>query len=760
MAKKKGSPRKRAKPKLKPEIQKAAGENHTAENGSLSPASTKPKRLPSRGKKAGGGRASGVKGKRRFINRELSWLEFNQRVLEEARNPSLPLLERLKFLAISASNLDEFFMVRVGSLQLLVSQGYVGTDASGLTMGEQLTLVRSRAQQMVHDQYSSFLAIEARLAAAGIHRVRGNQLSAEQIRFLHRLFETELYPLLTPIAIEPEQDFPHLSSLALHLYIRLSRKGGEERIAFLSIPRSFPRFLTLPAPSGYHYILAEEVLSLFLFQLFPGEEVMESFPFRLSRNAEMSLDEDLVADLLQEMENLLAERKESPCVRLEVSELASSVALEFLQEKLGVSSQGIYPVTGPLDLAAFAFLAQLPGFDPLRDEPWPPQPSPGLDSQEPLFEQLAQKDVLLCHPYESFDPVVRFLQEAAIDPEVLAIKQILYRTSQNSPIVAALAEAAQRGKQVTAIVELKARFDEARNIDWARALERAGVQVIYGIRHLKTHAKLCIVLRREREGIRRYLHFGTGNYNESTARLYSDVSYMTCDDEYGRDASAFFNSITGLTQPGPYSLLAAAPNGIRKRLLELIASETARARQGQKGQIIAKINSLVDADIIKALCKASQAGVKILLNVRGICCLRPNMPKLSENITVISIVDRFLEHARILYFGQGGEPKVYISSADWMPRNLDRRIELLIPVRDASAKGRLIGILQAYFQDTEKAWKLLPSGEYTRVRPDRKLKASRAQEVLYRRAVEAAEQSRSADRAQFQPYRSPEKETM
>ncbi|MCX5975315.1 MAG: polyphosphate kinase 1 [Coprothermobacterota bacterium] len=730
----------------------------TAKRKSRSPSTDKRKSASLSSAKRKTKAASGVKGKQRFLNRELSWLEFNQRVLEEAKNPSVPLLERLKFLAITANNLDEFFMVRVGGLQSLAQRGYAGLDPAGYGVVEQLAKVLARTQQMVREQYAAFLAIEALLAAEGPARLRSSLLSPEQSRFTSRFFERELLPLLTPVAIEAESDFPTLPSLTLHLYLRLQPKSGGERSVILTIPRSIPRFVTIPAPLGHAYMLVEELVTLYLQRLFPGEEVLESVPFRITRNADIELNEDPVADLLQEMEELLVERIAGSTVRLEILETSSSIAMEFLQSRFSIGAAESYPVPGPLDLAAFMAISQLPGFDGLRDAPWLPQPSPQVDPQESLFSVLSRQDILLFHPYESFETVVRFLQEAALDPEVLAIKQILYRTSRESPIIAALAEAARRGKQVTAIVELKARFDEARNIDWARALERAGVQVIYGIRRLKTHAKLCIVLRRGRDGIRRFLHFGTGNYNEITAQIYSDVGYLTSDDEYGMDASAFFNAITGLTQPAPYRLLASAPSGLRERILELISSETERCRQGQKGLIMAKLNSLVDPDIIKALCKASQAGVKVLLNIRGICCLRPGLRKVSENITVVSVIDRFLEHARILYFAQGGEPKVFISSADWMPRNLDRRIELLIPIRDPAAQTRLVEILRGFFQDTVKSWQLLPNGQYERVRPGRKRKVARAQELLYQQAVAAAEQSRQADRNQFQPYRSPQAE--
>jgi polyphosphate kinase len=440
-------------------------------------------------------------------------------------------------------------------------------------------------------------------------------------------------------------------------------------------------------------------------------------------------------------------------MRLEVADRVSKTLLSFLQSALKIDDTGTCAIRGPLDLAAFFGIARMTGFDRLRDELWPPQPAPNIGPNDSMFDVIAKRDVLLYHPYETFDPVVRLVEEAADDPDVLAIKQILYRTSEKSPIVAALARAANRDKHVTVLVELKARFDEARNIGWAEALEQTGVQVIYGLRGFKTHAKICIIVRREAGGIRRYVHFGTGNYNEITARLYSDISFMTCQEDYGADATAFFNTITGYSQPTPFRKIEAAPIGLRARILDLIESEIARCQQGQEAKIIAKLNSLVDDKIISSLYRASQAGVKIQLNVRGICCLRPGVAGLSDNITVTSIVDRFLEHARILYFHHGGEPLVFISSADWMPRNLDRRVELLTPVDDETCRARLIAILNDCMKDNRQARRLNADGSYTRVKPAGKEKPFRAQQHFYEQAVATTQRAKKTAGIVFEPQR-------
>jgi polyphosphate kinase len=462
--------------------------------------------------------------------------------------------------------------------------------------------------------------------------------------------------------------------------------------------------------------------------------------------------EDKAGDLLEQMKKVLTERKQSSCVRLEIGSAASAAASDYLSGALEVLPEHVYTIPGPIDLSAWFRLASMAGFDGLKIEPWPPQPVPEFGGDESVFDVIARGDVLLAHPYDSFDPVQRLVEAAADDPNVLAIKQVLYRTSENSPIISALIRAAERNKHVTVLVELKARFDEARNIEWARVLERAGAQVIYGLRRLKAHAKICIVVRREPSGIRRYVHFGTGNYNEKTARLYSDVGLLTCSEDFAADASAFFNTVTGYSQPVRFRKIESAPIGLKPRLLELIANETERRKQGHDARIMAKANSLADTDIIRALYEASQAGVEVLLNIRGICCLRPGVQGSSENITVISIVDRFLEHSRIFSFHNGGEELVFISSADWMPRNLERRVELLVPVEDGQCRARLIDILGTYFQDNVKARRLMPDGSYARVEPAGR-KRVRAQEALYRRACEASKEATKDKALDFEPRR-------
>ena len=688
-----------------------------------------------------------------LINRELSWLEFNERVLDEARDPALPWLERLKFLAITGSNLDEFFMVRVGGLQLLQAQRVVSPDAAGLTPTQQLTQIGARARRIIAAQYECLAGIEAGLAVAGIRRLRADQLNARQRQHLEQFFQQQVFPVLTPIAIESPRAFPLLPGLGVHLAVRLAPERATPRHyrhAIVPVPRGLPRFVPVPAEGSYEYILLEELIGLFLDELFPGESIVESVPFRITRNADTSLREDQAGDLLQRMKEVLTARKLSGCVRLELGRPMSASLLTFMKRVLLVNQQDIYEALGPLDLAAFMTLAGLGGFDHLKVEPWPAQRSPDVGENESLFDVLTRRDILLHHPYESFEPVVRFLNQAADDPDVLAIKQILYRTSRNSPVVAALARAAQKGKQVTALVELKARFDEARNIEWAQSLEQAGVQVIYGLRRLKVHAKVCLIVRREAAGIRRYCHFGTGNYNELTAQMYSDISFLTSDPDYGADASTFFNTITGFSQPVKYRKLDAAPLTLRQRVLDLIDGERQRSLQKQPAFIRAKLNSLVDPELIHALYRASQAGVNIQLCVRGVCCLQPGVPQLSENITVISILDRFLEHARIFQFHHGGEEQLFLSSADWMPRNLDRRIELLVPVENAALRARLVAILDTTFQDNVKARRMLPDGRYERVRPAGK---RRSQESFHRQARDAAQQARRDQYKTFEPQR-------
>jgi polyphosphate kinase len=691
-----------------------------------------------------------------FINRELSWLEFNQRVLDQAQYAKVPALERLKFLAITSSNMDEFFMVRVGGLQLQQSQGIDTPDPSGATVTQQLTAIYDRVNTIIRDQYNCFLSsVEPALAEDGLERITAAKAKIQQLESMHRFFEEEVYPVLSPMDLDPEAPFPLLSNLGFYLCLRMASGDSEypHRFSFIPMGKAISRFVTLPSERGYSYALLEDVIAHHAEQYYPGKRIEECVAFRVTRNADISVREDSASDLMLGMEEVLSSRRSADFVRLEIADGVSNETLEFLQEQIGIDDRDIFKIPGPLDLSSMMHLTDIEGFPALRDAVWPPQRSPAIDPSQSMFQTIAEQDILLCHPYESFEPVLRLIDEASADPDVLAIKQTLYRTSRKSPIVAALKKASERGKYVTAVVELKARFDEARNIEWARELERSGVQVVYGVRGLKTHSKICIVVRRESSGVVRYIHFGTGNYNEATSRMYSDISYMTCSESLGKDASAFFNAITGYSQPQPYEKIESAPLGLRKKLIALIDGETQRKLQGQKAYIVAKMNSLVDPEIIEALYRASQAGVIVRLNVRGICCLRPGVPGLSENIQVISIVDRFLEHARILYFYHGGENAVFISSADWMPRSLDRRIELLVPVDDPASQRRLIEILDTYFRDNQNAWELQSDGRYRRLEVEPGQPKFRAQKHLYQSAVDAVKAAEQAARTRFEPHR-------
>ena len=711
----------------------------------------------------------------RFINRELSWLEFNQRVLDEARDSLVPLLERLKFLAITSSNLDEFFMVRVGGLQLLAARQGTRTDPAGMTASEQLQAISQRTHLMTADQCRCYLEeVEPELAEVGIRRIHRSDLTKKQAAALQRVFDEELFPILTPMAVEKGEEFPLLSHDSLNLLVRISagecvseagaptafrRVDNEEnsddsRYAVIPFGPSLTRIITLPSDGGYEYTLLEDVVSSFVERFFPGEEIVECVPFRITRNADLAIREEFAADLLAEMEEVLTARKESSCVRLEIVDAITTRSLSFLKNILQVCEENVYTLPGPLDLSAFFRLTGLPGFEKLQYPDWPAQYPVSVDPLSSMFDAIVKKDILLCQPYESFEPVVRLIEEAANDSDVLAIKQTLYRTSRNSPIVKALMKAAENGKSVAVVVELKARFDEARNIEWARSLEHVGVQVIYGVKGFKTHAKLCVIIRREPQGIRRYVHFSTGNYNENTARLYTDISLMTCNKELTADATSFFNAITGYSQPQRFRKIEAAPLGLRDRILELIHSETERCKHGQESGITVKLNSLVDPEIIDALYAASAEGVPVRLNVRGVCCLRPGVEKLSENIQVISIIDQLLEHSRIAHFHHGGDDLIFISSADWMPRNLDRRIELLIPVEDPANRACLLELLETPFRDNVKNREILPDGTYRHPKaPKKKNKRFRSQAELYRKFCDESKQAAKPRHTTFVPHR-------
>ncbi len=679
-----------------------------------------------------------------YINRELSWLEFNQRVLDEALDTSLPLLERLKFLAITGSNLDEFFMVRVGSLQLLAQQAPGRHDPVGLSPVDQLTAIGRRARRMHQDQYACLLEdLDPALRAVGIRRLTEKELSTEQEEFMERKFEDELVSVMAPLLNAPKVDFPLLVNQEVVVCVQLAEQpeGVPGRFAVIPLGHTLDRIVGLPSASGFDYVLLEDVLSRYVDRLFPGRQVEGCTSFRITRNADISVREDSAGDLLSGMQQVLDARKQSACVRLELAAGALPETRQFLQTALDVADENLFVAPGPLNLAAFMKLSGLTGFDQLRYSAWPPQPSPQVGSKENLFEEILDHDVLLCQPYERYDPVVEFVEMAADDPDVLSIKQTLYRTSRNSAIIAALRRAAENGKSVTVIVELKARFDEARNIQWAKRLEETAVNVVYGVKGLKTHAKICLVLRRSAGGLQRFVHYGTGNYNENTACLYSDISFMTADEALTGDAASFFHAITGYSQPQSFRKIEAAPIGLRERVIELIEAETRHAVGGRPAHIMAQLNSLVDTKVINALYRAARAGVRIDLNIRGICCLRPGHAPISENIRVVSVLDRFLEHSRILYFLADGREQLFISSADWMPRNLQRRVELLVPIEDQVAKSRLKEILESYARDDVKGRMLQKDGAYRRVRPVEGQTAHRHQEHLYRMACHAGSAS-------------------
>ncbi|MEI8206630.1 MAG: polyphosphate kinase 1 [Kiritimatiellales bacterium] len=694
---------------------------------------------------------------KKFFNRELSWLDFNQRVLDEATNPQNPLLERLKFLAITAANLDEFFMVRVGGLQLVRKAGKRQTDAAGLTPKMQLDAIQKRVRQMIGEQYDCYKnELEPALSKGGIQRIQPETLNGEQENILSRLFTEEIFPVITPVALRDGSSCPAIQNLGLYMLVSLaSETGGQKkRYAVLPLGQPFGRFTVLPSENGYAFILIEDVIKKYLGRWFTGLNVLECAVFRITRNADIAMREDEASDLLSGMTSILEERRWSNCVRIEIESSASRAAQQFLCTLLETDPSDVFRIDGLLSLKDFMPLSRIEGFSALKGKGWYPQSSPKIDRQRTMFDQIAEKNILLYHPYESFDPVVRLIEEAAEDPSVLAIKQVLYRTSSDSPIITALEEAAEAGKSVTALVELKARFEEERNINRAQRLEQAGVQVVYGVQSLKTHAKVCLIIRREPQGVVRYVHYGTGNYNDTTAKLYSDISFMSRDDDLGADASAFFNAVCGYSQPAGLCKVFMAPLGIRERLVELIDGEIERSRQGHKALILLKMNSLVDEALIEKLYEASRSGVRIKLNVRGICCLRPGVPGLSKNITVTSIVGRYLEHARIFYFYRGGEENVFISSADWMPRNLDRRVELMIPVEDRSSRRRLIEIIKTHCDDTVKSWSLLCDGTYVRTAslPGKKKKVN-SQQFFYEQAYRAVRKAAQSNRTTLLPLR-------
>lgn len=668
-----------------------------------------------------------------FFNRELSWLKFNLRVLREAGVKTTPLLERLKFVAITASNLDEFFMVRVAGLWDQYENGINKRDAAGLTVKAQLEEISKAAHDQMKLLNKYLLSLVKELREAGIYICRVSELSEKGRRWLEAYYQEEIFPVLTPMAVDASRPFPFLANKTLNLAVELTNQEGEDSMGIVQVPSVLPRLLEVPSEEKRSFVFLEDVINEHCSDLYSGCKILDVVPFRITRDADLEFDEDDIDNLLKEVEKSLRKRTRGASVRLEIYNKANSRIRKFLYDNLDITEQEVYEINGPLDATCFFKFASLPGMWPWLYEPFVPQRPLELPDDSDIFKVLRERDVLLHHPYESFDPVVKFVSDAADDPNVLAIKQTLYRVSGNSPIVAALARAAENGKQVTVLVELKARFDEENNIIWARRLEEAGCHVIYGLMGLKTHAKIILVVRKEADGIKRYVHLGTGNYNDNTAKLYTDMGLMTANDQFGSDASAFFNVLSGYSDPPVWNKLVMAPLGLRKKIYELIDNEISIVKKGGTGHIIAKMNSLIDYPVIQKLYEASMAGVKIDLIIRGICGLRAGMDGISDNITVRSIVGRQLEHSRIFWFQGGGKEQLFLSSADWMPRNLNDRVELFFPVETPAHIERIKKVLDLYLRDNVGAHMMQSNGTYRRV--TNRLEPVGAQSTLYEWAL-------------------------
>ena len=715
-----------------------------------------------------------------FYNRELSWLSFDYRILGEAQDKTIPLLDRLKFLSITASNLDEFYMVRVASLKDMVHAEYDKKDIAGMTPAKQLEEISKVTHEFMNDQYRTYNnSLIPALKKEGIAILSHYEdLSQKQAKFVDNYFKSEVYPVLTPMAVDSSRPFPLIRNRSLNIGAILKMKttaagasgnghfrelyithngtkkdgASDTDFATVQVPSGLPRVVEIPSEDGFDrtYIMLEQIIERNIHRLFMNYEVLCAFPYRVMRNADLTIEEDEAADLLMEIEISLGRWGEA--IRLQVEAGIDKKLLKVLKKELHIKEDDIFHINGPLDLTFLMKLSGMEGYDELKVPKYTPQQPKWLNSEDNLFAQIRDHDVLLHHPYETFDPVVNFVREAAKDPDVLAIKQTLYRVSSHSPIIASLAAAAENGKQVTVLVELKARFDEENNIIWARKLEQAGCHVIYGLVGLKTHSKITLVVRREEDGIRRYVHLGTGNYNDSTAKLYTDMGLLTCNKAIGEDATAVFNMLSGYSEPAVWNKLAVAPLWLRDRFTEMIRRETDFAKAGKKAFIKAKMNSLCDAKIIASLYEASAAGVQIELVVRGICCLKTGIPGVSENIHVRSIVGDFLEHSRIFYFHNNGHEEVYMGSADWMPRNLDKRVEILFPVEDETLKQEVIHILDIQLQDTLKAHILQPDGSYKKqdLRGKKKLCA---QDYFRQEAIRNANQRRKEQKARrtFEP---------
>ena len=701
-----------------------------------------------------------------ILNRELSWLSFNRRVLEEAVDPNNPLLEKLNFLAITSSNLDEFFMVRVAGLKHQQERDADARDNAGMTADEQLSAISERTHALVERQYRYRKEIAAALEKEGLYFISPFQATAKQKEWLATYFEREIFPVVTPMAVDSSHPFPFLASKSLNVALLLEKNEKDEdadeddidvKTAIVPVPSVLPRIIALPedeAHSGRRdFVLLENVIRHFGQRFFVGYDLLETGAFRITRDADLELDEEDARSLVAEVERQLKKRKKGEAVRLEYEAGASRFLLRFMAQVTNLEKEDMYAIDGPLDLTMYFSFCGIKGCDKLRyPEAHPHTPKSQLDlGNGNIFDMIREKDLLIHLPYESFaDSVVKFVSEAAKDPDVLAIKQTLYRVSSSSPIIQALEYAAQNGKQVTVLMEVKARFDEANNILMARRLEKAGAHVIYGLVGLKTHSKCTLVIRREKDGIRRYVHVATGNYNASTAKLYTDLGILTCNDFFGADASAFFNLLSGYSDPPMWNSFLVAPLNLRKRCMELIDREIMHAKNGEEAHMIAKMNSLLDKEIIEKLYEASQEGVKIELIVRGICVLIPGIAGLSENITVRSLVGRFLEHSRIFWFENGGREELYIGSADWMPRNLNDRVELMVPVEDPDLAARIKKMVDTELSDNQKAHVMQSDGSWKKEIAS--VNPICAQEIFQHAAEDRDRQSQMTLHQKMEPY--------
>lgn len=697
-------------------------------------------------------KAEEFKNPKYYDNRELSWIKFEHRVLNEAKDKEIPILDRLKFVSITSSNLDEFFMVRVASLKDMEHAGYTKKDIAGMDPTEQLCAIGKEVHALVEKQYNTYnRSLMPILRKEGIRIIGAyEELNEKQATYVDKYFMEHVYPVLTPMAVDASRPFPLVRNKSLNIAALIKSKhpnsklqqGSKQELEFatVQVPSVLPRLVPIPGEDDrYTFTLLEQIIEKNMAQFFLNYDLVCAYPYRIMRNADLSFDEDEASDLLKEIQKQLVKRQWGEVIRLEIEHKADKRLLQVLKEQLAVSGKDVYEIAGPLDLTFLMKMYGLSGCDDLREKLFVPQKNPRILPGESIFDEIKKGDIFLTHPYETFDPVVDFIKQAAVDPDVLAIKQTLYRVSGNSPIIAALAKAAENGKQVTVLVELKARFDEENNIVWAQKLEKAGCHVIYGLVGLKTHCKIALVVRREEDAITRYVHLGTGNYNDSTAKLYTDCGIFTCNENYGEDATAVFNMLSGYSEPARWNKLVVAPIWLRDRFIALIDREIAHAKEGKEAYIVAKMNSLCDRQIIEKLYEASSVGVEIYLVIRGICCLRTGIPGVSEHIHVTSIVGTFLEHSRIFYFYNNGQEDIYMGSADWMPRNLDRRVEIVFPVEDDVIKDRIKHILDVLLRDNLKAYAMLSDGTYAKM-SRRGKQAIGAQMTFCREAMEGAKE--------------------